>query len=178
MQGSPQSEVGAVTTWRRLLWATDLSEGAHAAGRAALSLAGRRTRIDVVNVVPADVGDLPPSLLSVLGEPGLLAAEGALEEEVRKAALAALEEDAAFLTAAGRSQHLHIRTGDAAEQICAVAAELEADVLVMGPTARRGLKEVVFGSTLDHVTRHAPCPVLVIRSQAGTAARTTPATSR
>ena len=150
--------------WERILWATDFSEPAHDAGRRALTLANWcGATIDVLTVIPPDPGDLPPMLLSFVGEHGLREAERDLKHEVEAAALERLTEEAGFLLAAGRQPPLHVRSGEPADEIVALATELSADLVVMGASDHRRVKELVFGSTLDIVTRRAPCPVLVVR---------------
>ncbi len=39
------------------------------------------------------------------------------------------------------------------------------DLVVMGTHGRTGLKHVLVGSVAEQVVRHAPCPVLVVRSR-------------
>lgn len=149
--------------WTKILWATDFSECAHHAGRKALEIAHwSKARIDVVTVIPPDTGDLPPMLLSFLGEEEMRAAEHDLETEVSDTVRERLEAEAGFLFAAGREPGLHVRLGEPSDQIVALARELESDLLVMGATCHRGVGEAVFGTTLDIVTRQAPCPVLVV----------------
>lgn len=51
--------------------------------------------------------------------------------------------------------------GKPGPQICRVAAELPASVVVIGTHGRSGLRRAMLGSTSDHVVRNSPCPVLV-----------------
>jgi nucleotide-binding universal stress UspA family protein len=45
------------------------------------------------------------------------------------------------------------------------AAEAEgADLIVVGTHGRNRVERFVLGSVSDHVVRHAPCPVLIVRS--------------
>ena len=62
-----------------------------------------------------------------------------------------------------RNVTLDVRVGDAAEEIEAAAAELKADLIVVGTHGRSGLKHLLLGSVAEHVVRHAPCPVLTVR---------------
>lgn len=55
----------------------------------------------------------------------------------------------------------HIRVGSPSDCILAAAAELDADLLVVGTRKRRGLERAVFGSVSERVVQHAHCPVLV-----------------
>jgi nucleotide-binding universal stress UspA family protein len=59
----------------------------------------------------------------------------------------------------------HIRLDAPAEQIAQLAADLEADLVVVGTHGRRGLSRVVMGSVAEGVVRLAPCPVLVVREK-------------
>jgi len=45
------------------------------------------------------------------------------------------------------------------------AAEAEgADLVIVGTRGRNRVERFVLGSVSDHVVRHAPCPVLIVRS--------------
>jgi nucleotide-binding universal stress UspA family protein len=49
------------------------------------------------------------------------------------------------------------------------AREKSIDLLVIATHGRSGLTRLVLGSVAEQVVRQADCPVLVVRSQAGTA---------
>lgn len=55
----------------------------------------------------------------------------------------------------------HVRVGAPARAILQTAADLEADVVVVGTHQRRGFKKLVLGSVAAQVLQDAHCPVLV-----------------
>lgn len=58
----------------------------------------------------------------------------------------------------------HLLTGAPAfDDICRLARELPADLIVMPTHGRTGLKHVFLGSTAERIVQHSPCPVLVLR---------------
>lgn len=57
--------------------------------------------------------------------------------------------------------------GDVADQICARAAEVGADMIVMGTHGRAGLMRALVGSVADAVVRRATIPVLLHRASSG-----------
>jgi nucleotide-binding universal stress UspA family protein len=57
----------------------------------------------------------------------------------------------------------HVRVARAAEGIAAVAAEVDADLVVVGTRGRRGVSRLLLGSVAEMTTRLAQCPVLVVR---------------
>jgi nucleotide-binding universal stress UspA family protein len=57
----------------------------------------------------------------------------------------------------------HVVSGRPFEEICKLAREIEADLIVLPTRGHSGLKHVVLGSTAERVFRYAPCPVLVLR---------------
>lgn len=59
-----------------------------------------------------------------------------------------------------------VLTGKPGEAICALAEELRADVIVMASRGLGGWRRAVLGSVSGYVSRNAPCPVLVVPSQA------------
>ena len=60
----------------------------------------------------------------------------------------------------------HVRFDAIATEICQLAADLEADLVVVGTHGRRGLSRVLLGSSAEATVRFAPCPVLVVRPKA------------
>src|SRR5580692_3412898 len=54
--------------------------------------------------------------------------------------------------------------GSPGAALCDLAREVSAAAIVMGSRGRGGLRRAVLGSVSDYVVRHAPCPVLVVRS--------------
>jgi len=60
-----------------------------------------------------------------------------------------------------------IRQGDAGEQVITLAREAGVDLVVIGAQHRRFVDTTVLGVTTVRVTRHAPCPVLVIPRSVG-----------
>jgi nucleotide-binding universal stress UspA family protein len=105
-------------------------------------------------VAVVDYADLPEQLAKTPSQaPDLLASEA-------ETALAVAEEQA---RAAGTSISVHLRRGHTVEQILMQAAEISADIIVIGTHGRKGLQRAMLGSTCDGVIRHAEVPVLAIR---------------
>jgi nucleotide-binding universal stress UspA family protein len=52
----------------------------------------------------------------------------------------------------------------AAEAITQCAEQIHADLIVMSTRGLTGLKHIVLGSVAERTLRHAPCPVLTIKS--------------
>jgi nucleotide-binding universal stress UspA family protein len=57
----------------------------------------------------------------------------------------------------------HVRLPHAAESIAQLAADLEADLVVVGTHGRRGIERLLLGSVAEAVVRLSPCPVLIVR---------------
>jgi nucleotide-binding universal stress UspA family protein len=55
-----------------------------------------------------------------------------------------------------------VRSGKAYRELLAVAADEKSDLIAMGVRGRNPLDIMLFGSTTQHVVRHAACPVLTI----------------
>jgi nucleotide-binding universal stress UspA family protein len=56
-----------------------------------------------------------------------------------------------------------IGEGDPAREILRVAADTDADLIVMGTHGRTGLRRLLMGSVAEQVLRRAPCPVLTVK---------------
>jgi nucleotide-binding universal stress UspA family protein len=55
-------------------------------------------------------------------------------------------------------------TGDPGESIVAAAEAEEVDTVVVGAHGRGAIGRLLMGSVSEHVARHAPCPVLIVRA--------------
>jgi nucleotide-binding universal stress UspA family protein len=69
------------------------------------------------------------------------------------------------LLAGQRIQAQHQLHGGAPSSVIPdIARAVEADLIVMGTHGRRGFSHLVSGSVAEAVLRHAPCPVLTVKS--------------
>jgi len=59
---------------------------------------------------------------------------------------------------------LRISCGKPYRQILRIAAEDQADLIVLGAHGSGPIDRMLFGSTTQHVVRQAPCPVLTVRA--------------
>ncbi len=152
--------------FQKILWVTDFSAHARDAGRKVLECAQCSHRpVDVLTVVDPD--DLPPFLLDVpdpfIAEEAVHEAERRLQSEHAARVRQELEAETRFLRDAGIETHLYVRVGWPGDEILAAARDLGSDVIVMGSHGKRGLEELLLGNTVEHVTKRATCPVLVVR---------------
>lgn len=69
---------------------------------------------------------------------------------------------------------IHVRSGSPAEEILRLAFDVDADLVVVGTHARRGLDRLRLGSVATRVFRRAKCPVLVARPKTWETARPEP----
>jgi nucleotide-binding universal stress UspA family protein len=65
-----------------------------------------------------------------------------------------------------------VETGQPYRELLRVAAEQSAGLIVIGAHGHNVLDRMFFGSTAQHVVRHAACPVLTIRAPASSLPRT------
>ena len=56
-----------------------------------------------------------------------------------------------------------VPVGAPVESITAAARDWPADLVVVGSHGRDSVDRVLFGSVAEGVSRHAPCPVLIVR---------------
>jgi nucleotide-binding universal stress UspA family protein len=150
-------EMGLFPT--RILLATDGSEEAELAALKAVALAqSTDSELHVVHV-----GVVPLLLLS---DPGTLGDDGKLYDEVEEESRELLRKESwRMKVTGGIVAGTHLRMGEVVDlEIVALAKELRADLIVMGCRGHRGIRRAIEGSISDAVIRHAPCPVLVVRS--------------
>ena len=67
---------------------------------------------------------------------------------------------------------VELREGAAYDEIVTAARKLKSDIIIIATHGRTGLMRALMGSTAERVVRHAPCPVLTLRTRiAGSLAR-------
>lgn len=140
------------------LLCTDGSELAASAIRQGLDLLATPDRIVLVSVA----SPIDPTLVTGTGFAGGVMSydeKNDLVEAQQEAAQQHLDDAVALLGLTDAETMVVI--GDAGHEICRLAAELPASVVVLGTHGRGGIKRAIMGSTSDHVVRHCPCPVLV-----------------
>jgi nucleotide-binding universal stress UspA family protein len=139
-----------------ILCATDLTGASDQTIAFALSLAAENqskvTFLHVVESVPRPTAGGYPPLLEI----------GPLTRDLK--ALATGQLGAAISDDARNWCELkeRVEVGRASDWILQIAAEQQADVIVMGSRAH-GFGSALFGSTSQHVVRAATCPVLTVR---------------
>ncbi len=71
-----------------------------------------------------------------------------------------------YLATPGVSTECLVIRGNPADVICRIAEERKVALVVAGSRGRSGLARFLLGSVSYRVTKHAPCPVLVVREPA------------
>ncbi|MBW3645365.1 MAG: universal stress protein [Actinobacteria bacterium] len=163
----------------RVLVATDGSELAVAAGAEALRLLGSGHAYTLLTVLPPPgapllaEGDAAVAGVAGVGAGGL-GAVPTYDSQVAEDEARALEREGRDIlerTADGFGGELpagaqrELRYGDAGPAICEVAADVGADVVVVGSHGSGFVRRVLVGSVSQHVVHHSPCPVLVVRQR-------------
>src|SRR5918997_2530937 len=141
------------TSLTKILLATDGSEDAALAGRAAADLSNKTAAdLHVVHVWT----DVPPTVYRdvSLNNYSRLAKGEAMRLLRREAWNARI--------AGGRVAGQHLREGQPAEEIIAIAEELDADLVVVGSRRVGRVKRLITGSVSEGVVHRASCPVLVV----------------
>ncbi|MBU7013823.1 MAG: universal stress protein [Theionarchaea archaeon] len=143
--------------YKKILIATDGSEHSERAEAHGLMLAKRSgalvTALYVVEVVhPARSIGGPPSLLLEEQKEGLM-------EEGKKIVDRVVQKGKDM----GVEVHPMVEEGHPAQEIIDHAADY--DLVVVGTLGRTGLSHLLLGSVAERVVRHAPAPVLVVRTR-------------
>jgi nucleotide-binding universal stress UspA family protein len=140
---------------KKILLATDGSKAAELASSAAIALANKtHAELHVVYVgafVPSSHIYPASKLEQIIGR-------------ITHRSQTLLGERIGLIGAAGGDvSGDHVRVGRPAEEIVALAEEIEADLIVMGNRGLGGVRRALMGSVSDSVTRYAHCPVMVVR---------------
>jgi nucleotide-binding universal stress UspA family protein len=140
----------------RILVATDGSEEATLAAKAAAELAHRTYS----ELHLASIADAYSSYYDV-HKPGLV-------EDLRQRAQDVLEDQVKKIEQSGgevAGKHVRVSQRHPADGIVRVAEETSADLVVMGSRGLGGIRRALMGSVSDSVVRYAHCPVLVVRKE-------------
>lgn len=65
----------------------------------------------------------------------------------------------------GLTFFVHVRIGEPASEILALAAEADADFIIVGTHGHGGVKRWLVGSVAEKIVREAHCPVIVARAK-------------
>jgi len=83
--------------------------------------------------------------------------------QARKLAEERLSEQTSQARECGVEATAHVRVGNAADEILAMARDLGTGLIIVGTHGRTGLAHVFLGSTAEKVVRLAQCPVFVVK---------------
>jgi len=140
----------------KILVALDDSKSSEAALNAILSqFRPQDTQVRVVHVLQPIAVSAPPQM-SAKYAPEL--------EELGKQARELLERAANTLRAAGFQADFALEKGDIRLRITDVAAEWNADLIVLGSHGRSGIPRLLLGSVAEFVARNAGCSVEIVRA--------------
>jgi nucleotide-binding universal stress UspA family protein len=149
--------------------AVDYSDTCALALERAFAMAAEKGTAEVhaINVLPAYPSAMTQSVVTAFGdaEPFFnLAAEQLKSYVAEKAtAFSSLHPE---LDLTSTRIVAHQRLIAPAEQVAQLAADLEADLVIVGTHGRRGVSRLILGSVAEGIVRLSPCPVLVMRPKA------------
>ena len=152
LPGQPQ--LVPMLEWRRILLATDFSACSEKATEVAIDLAlkvGAELTVMHVFEIPAYVGM------------GTTFSPVDILTPIRDAELASLAKALAHVRQRVPNAQSRFEDGNPTDRIVAAAADLPADLLVVGTHGRRGASHLLLGSVAERVVRLSAVPVLTIR---------------
>lgn len=139
------------------------TDGSPTAARAVSAAAELAAKLGAVLHLVGAYGDLAGRVGSALpqGAPAELAWLTRSRERTAGSLRAAAEE----ATRAGVATTCHPRRGEPADAIIAVAEEVDAELIVVGNRGLSSARRYLLGSVPGKVTHHAPCSVLIVRTE-------------
>jgi nucleotide-binding universal stress UspA family protein len=138
-------------TVKTIVAAMNNSQENHSLFKEALALASSmRARVVVVSVTPEYDGNMSRVFLKDA------------ERQFKAPFEAILKEADEYATSLGLSMETIHRIGKADEQICSVAYEVKADLVLLGCAQRTQVERMLMGRIMVEVIIHSPCDVLLI----------------
>ncbi|HXW39629.1 MAG TPA: universal stress protein [Xanthobacteraceae bacterium] len=138
--------------FEKILCANDGSEQAEHALALAIAMAkASKSELHMVSVEEIDY--MPEFIEEVREETGTAARR--FRSVLQRARAMAEDQQVGIRT--------HLLTGHAVRDIVKLAAEIKADLLVIGATGHSRFYERMIGSRADRIVQLAPCPVLVVK---------------
>jgi nucleotide-binding universal stress UspA family protein len=154
---SSASPVHDDAPFHRVLIPLDGSSVAESVLPYARRLAGGGSHLILVQVVT------PTPVAAALEAPASAQIIAEADERARVDAQAYLERMSDRLRRDGREVTALVLLGDPATVITNVAREHAVELIAMTTHGRTGLSRLMFGSVAEHVLRHAPVPVFLVR---------------
>jgi nucleotide-binding universal stress UspA family protein len=140
------------------LWPTDFSAPSEKAFDVAAALAAHfDSEVTALHVVPLTPPAVPQTGMSSVTIP---VDQSRIEEEARERLERYVEDN----LDGGIARKVIVHTGLPAQVITDLAEREGIGTIVMGTHGQTGLKRVLLGSVTEQVVRHAPCPVLTLKS--------------
>ena len=143
---------------KKILIATDGSENTKEAVKKGLSLA-KMLDAEVIGLYVVDISPIVPLTLDETSFPMVEFLRNEGEDVLGKLKKQAEDMDVRIRTIK--------KEGIPADEIINVAEEEDVDLIVIGTLGRSALEKLLLGSVAEKVIRHAPCPVLVVRTKRG-----------
>ena len=156
--------------YRTILLAVELQHGqrysAHAMAIRDVAVTLARGNAQTLHVLSVYTYDHPPTpkLLSATDSDG----QDVMRQQTDQLMCQKIEAYTAPLKQEAFDVHIILRAGKPRDEILQAARNLRADLLVVGTHSRRGILDVALGRTAHHLSRDAPCPVVLVAPQSPT----------
>lgn len=146
-----------MSDYQQLLVAVDFSGQSIKALQVARDVGKRlNARLNIVHFVPMRIMDMGM-------EGGVDFIEEMHQSELAEARIK-LDKFIQEHTSAEDVVERHLRSGEPAAEVNPMAAEIGADIIIIGTHGRTGLKHLLMGSVAENILRTADVPVLCVRT--------------
>ena len=115
-------------------------------------------KLHVVHAYPCKVPVMAPIMPGPLLTAGISPEALAVEHEAKIKSLTRLADKYSLPLA-----NIHLEMGGVRGSICSVAAQVHADIIVMGAMSRTGLARAFIGNTAEEVLERLPCDALIVK---------------